>query len=102
MQKKGANGKYQSGWPRKGQESLERGLMEITMQVTDFLRSNSKNITRAGLRNHLLDSTPKGVAIEKPKTLLEEWEGYLDRIKGGLAPRTYAAIETHTKQWRAS
>src|SRR5690606_17710984 len=38
---------------------------------------------------HLLDSSPKEVAFEKTKTLLEEWKGYLDRIKSGLAPRTY-------------
>lgn len=87
VQRKGKDGKLESGWPRKGQDSLERRLMEIELEVTDFLRSNSRNLTREALRRHF--SAPKEVVMEKPKTLLEGWRGYLDRIKGGLAPRTY-------------
>jgi hypothetical protein len=90
VQKKGKAGKLESRWPKRGQDSLERRLMEIKMQVTD-LRSNSRNLSRESLRRHL--SAPKDVAIEKPKTLLEESKGYLDRVKSGLTGRTYRSYK---------
>lgn len=88
VQKKGENGKYQSGWPKKGHHSLERRLMEIKIQVTDFLRTNSRTLTRDALRKHLADSSPKEVVAKGPVSLLDEWKAYLRRIKPGLAPRT--------------
>lgn len=83
------NWRQETGWPKKGHESLEHRLLEIKMQVTDYLRYNSKTITRKSLREFVASNAPKEVVVEQ--TLLEEWSDILKRVKGNVSPKTYSS-----------
>lgn len=87
--KKQEGQKLLSGRPKKGHESLQRRLLQIEQQVRDFIRDNSDSLTKDSLKNHLKGFAPKELPSEKSKTLLEEWQEYLETAKGNVSQRTY-------------
>lgn len=75
-----------AGQAKKGHEDLNERLAEIKKNALSFIRINRSSLTSEILRYHLDNGMPR--AADAPLTLIEEWQMYLDSIKGTVVADT--------------
>jgi integrase len=85
---------WKDGKPRKGNESLQIRLNQISTQAAEYIRLNRTSLTKEGLKAHLDKLRPKELAPSKvkemaPKTLLELWQEFLDAIRDTVLPGSH-------------
>ncbi|HEY0741804.1 MAG TPA: hypothetical protein VGD40_10085 [Chryseosolibacter sp.] len=81
-----------NGKPKKGHESLQIRLNQISSQAADYIRLNRSSLTKEGLKKHLDGLRPQELKPEpkaKKNTLVSLWTDYLETIKNTVEPRTF-------------
>jgi site-specific recombinase XerC len=94
-----------SGYPKKGFESLQRRLAEISKQAYDYILVNRSSLTSEGLKQHLENLRPKEIAkaevSKKVSTMCELWEQFLAAIKETISEPTFLSYEDSLNTFKA-
>jgi hypothetical protein len=77
-----------NGQTRKPYDYINSRLTEILTDARKFILMNRKILTRELLAAHLDGLRPQEIVEERPKTLLEEYQDYLDITRGSVIART--------------